>query len=140
MGLTTKILRHERLRQYIDFKRNYIKGVRVKSPPIFVVGCGHSGTSLLLKMLNMHPHIHAVPFESRAYLKAAWKTGMARILWHKNTIAAGKFRWAEKTLPMCTLSTASSRTILTRASCSSFVTGVMWPSPCASGQVISQPA
>lgn len=97
MGLTTKILRHERLRQYIDFKRNYIKGVRVKSPPIFVVGCGHSGTSLLLKMLNMHPHIHAVPFESRAYLKAAWKTGMARILWHKNTIAAGKFRWAEKT-------------------------------------------
>ena len=97
MGLTAKILRHERLRQLLDFNRNFARGIRVKSPPIFILGCGHSGTSVLLKMLNMHPHIHAIPFESRAYLKAAWKTRMAEFLWQKNTIAAGKFRWAKKT-------------------------------------------
>lgn len=97
MGLTAKILRHERPLQYLDFARNYAKGGRVTSPPIFVVGCGHSGTSVLLKILNMHPHIHAIPFESRVFLKSVWKIRMARFFWYKNTIAAGKLRWAEKT-------------------------------------------
>lgn len=97
MGLTTKILAHEKPRQYLDFLRNYLKGVRISAPPIFIVGCGHSGTSVLLNMLDMHPHIHAVPFESRVFLKSAWKIRLARFFWDKNTIAAGKGRWAEKT-------------------------------------------
>lgn len=97
MGLTAKILRHERPRQYFDFLRNYAHGARLESPPIFILGCGHSGTSVLLKILNMHPHIYAVPFESRAFLKSIWKIRMASFFWGKNTIAAGKQRWAEKT-------------------------------------------
>jgi hypothetical protein len=97
MGLTAKILRHERPQQYLDFLRNYLKGVRISAPPIFIVGCGHSGTSVLLNILDMHPHIHAVPFESRVFLKSGWKIRLAKLFWDKNTIAAGKQRWAEKT-------------------------------------------
>ena len=97
MGLTAKILRHERLRQYFVFLGKYLKGGRITSPPIFIVGCGHSGTSVLLKILNMHPHIHAIPFESRVFLKSVWKIHMARLFWYKNTVAAGKQRWVEKT-------------------------------------------
>jgi hypothetical protein len=97
MGITTKILRNEHPRQYFDFLVNLLKGVRVTAPPIFIVGCGHSGTSLLLNILDMHPHIHAIPFESRAFLKPGWKIRLARLFWDKNTIAAGKQRWVEKT-------------------------------------------
>lgn len=97
MGLTAKLLRHERPRQYFDFLRNYARGARLESPPIFIVGCGHSGTSLLLKILGVHSHIHAVPYESRAFLKSMWKIRMVRLFWYKNAIAAGKRRWVEKT-------------------------------------------
>ena len=97
MGLTTKILRNEHPRQYLDFLANFLKGVRVNAPPIFIVGCGHSGTSVLLNILDMHPHIHAVPFESRVFLKSSWKIRLAKLFWDKNTIASGKQRWAEKT-------------------------------------------
>lgn len=97
MGITAKILRNEHPRQYLDFLTNYLKGVRISAPPIFIVGCGHSGTSVLLNILDMHPHIHAVPFESRVFLKSRWKIALARFFWNKNAIAAGKQRWAEKT-------------------------------------------
>jgi hypothetical protein len=97
MGITSKILGHERPRQYFDFLRNYLRGQRISAPPIFIVGCGHSGTSVLLNILDMHPHIHAVPFESRAFLKSRWKIRLAKFFWDKNTIAVGKRRWAEKT-------------------------------------------
>jgi hypothetical protein len=97
MGLTAKILRHEKLRQYSGFLKHYLNGVRISAPPIFIVGCGHSGTSVLLKILDMHPNIYAVPFESRVFLKSGSKIRLARHFWNKNAIAAGKHRWAEKT-------------------------------------------
>lgn len=97
MGLTTKILRNERPRHYLDFLRHYSRGVRIASSPIFIVGCGHSGTSVLLNILDMHPHIHAVPFESRVFLKSGRKVRLARLFWDKNAIASGKQRWVEKT-------------------------------------------
>lgn len=37
---------------------------------IFVVGCGHSGTSLVAAMLGAHPRIYAIPFETYAFTKA----------------------------------------------------------------------
>jgi hypothetical protein len=97
MGITAKILRNEHPWQYLDFLRNYLRGVRISAPPIFIVGCGHSGTSVLLNILDMHPHIHAVPFESRVFLKSRGKIRLAQFFWNKNAIAAGKRRWAEKT-------------------------------------------
>jgi len=36
-------------------------------PPVFIVGCGRSGTTLLLSILSAHPHIFALPHESTAF-------------------------------------------------------------------------
>ena len=40
-------------------------GARPCQNPVFVVGCGHSGTSLLLRILGEHSALHAIPYESR---------------------------------------------------------------------------
>jgi hypothetical protein len=40
---------------------------------LFIVGCGHSGTSLLLALLGNHPKIHAISGESRAFLLSSRK-------------------------------------------------------------------
>jgi hypothetical protein len=34
---------------------------------IFIVGCGHSGTSLLLKILGSHPQVYAIPVETQLF-------------------------------------------------------------------------
>ena len=45
-----------------------IKERRVFSkPPVFIGGCGRSGTSLLLSILSAHPKIFAVPHETDAF-------------------------------------------------------------------------
>lgn len=97
MGLTAKILRNEKPKQYFSFIRNYLHGARITAPPILIVGCGHSGTSVLLRVLDMHPNIYGVPYESRVFLKSRLKIRLANLFWNKNTIAAGKHRWVEKT-------------------------------------------
>src|SRR5690554_6427140 len=35
-----------------------------KAEPVFVVGCGHSGTSLLVAVLDSHPELRALPGEN----------------------------------------------------------------------------
>ena len=68
--------------------------------PIFIVGCAHSGTSLLLNILGSHSRICAIPFESSFALK--WpslcedsKNFFARC--DTFTLRMGKMRWVEKT-------------------------------------------
>ncbi|MFQ5604268.1 MAG: sulfotransferase [bacterium] len=65
--------------------------------PIFVVGCPHSGTSVMLAILDNHQNIIAVTMETKVF----YKTSLEKILifrdWSKMTILAGKQRWAEKT-------------------------------------------
>lgn len=72
------------------------KGVSVV--PIFIVGCGHSGTSLLLSIIGTHSQIYTVPFES---LIAMPKYGPKRQRFlpefDADTKKAGKRRWVEKT-------------------------------------------
>lgn len=36
----------------------------IDSSPTFIVGCGHSGTSVLLAILGAHPRIYPVTYES----------------------------------------------------------------------------
>jgi len=36
--------------------------------PIFVVGCGHSGTTLVNSLLGLHKNIYAIPFETSMFL------------------------------------------------------------------------
>ena len=38
--------------------------------PIFVVGCGHSGTSLMRRLLGLHRRIYALPFETNMFLES----------------------------------------------------------------------
>lgn len=40
-------------------------------PPVFIFGCGRSGTTLLLSILSAHPHIFALSRESAAFRKWA---------------------------------------------------------------------
>ncbi len=75
----------------------YLKGYRAEKPPIFIVGPGHSGTSLLLAILGAHSNIFAIPFESGFAFEPE---PVQRTLLHrfrKMTIAHGKSRWVEKT-------------------------------------------
>lgn len=67
-------------------------------PPVFIVGCGHSGTSMLLAILSEHPGIFAVPGESEIALQDDRRLFYGKLgLFNDLTIKAGKYRWAEKT-------------------------------------------
>lgn len=73
-------------------------------PPIIIVGCGRSGTSLLLSILSAHPSIYAIARETDAFtnwirengnLKPARLDRFYRHLLFKH-IGKGKKRWCEK--------------------------------------------
>ena len=72
--------------------------------PIFIVGCGHSGTSILLAILGAHSRICAVPYES--YLACDLATMKPRPRDEAKAMIRGfdalvvsekKARWVEKT-------------------------------------------
>ena len=75
-----------------------------QNTPLFILGCGHSGTSLLLALLGTHSKICAIPGESAlAYDYVAVKPVVSgRAYWLlKNfdllTTSQNKNRWVEKT-------------------------------------------
>lgn len=75
-----------------------LRGIRIDSPPVFIVGCGHSGTSIILAILGAHTRLFAVPYESRCAMTddhAAFQQAMRRF--DRLAEAAGKRRWIEKT-------------------------------------------
>lgn len=98
MGLSKKLFENEishfSLPAYLRQRRN---GISVSAPPVFIVGCGHSGTTMLLHVLGMHPRLYAVPYESRMFLHSSFKIRMADMIWSMAAIAKGKTRWVEKT-------------------------------------------
>lgn len=63
---------------------------------IFVSGCGHSGTSLMLKLLGNHENLHSIPYESNL---GALSEDLAASFDEFDQAAkmAGKERWVEKT-------------------------------------------
>ncbi len=68
--------------------------------PAFVVGCRHSGTSILLRILGAHSRLCAIPFESRFALKWPAPCDNSRqffIHCDYYTERMGKVRWIEKT-------------------------------------------
>lgn len=69
-----------------------------KGSPIFIVGCGHSGTSLLLAILGEHPRIFAVPKETGVLAQDDFEYYKKKTQRFENKArAAGKQRWVEKT-------------------------------------------
>jgi hypothetical protein len=82
----------------------YFLRLKKENPPIFIVGCGHSGTSLLLAMLGSHSRICAIPEETR--LAYNYLTNSAELRRDTNwmiryfdmlAISENKMRWVEKT-------------------------------------------
>lgn len=67
--------------------------------PIFIVGCGHSGTSLMLAMLGNHPRIHPIPKESALFLRTDAALQKTMREWDADCSTQHKVRWAEKTPP-----------------------------------------
>ncbi len=75
-----------------------VRHVTIDSPPVFIVGCGHSGTSILLVILGSHSRIYAIPYESyiaRRDNPRRFQKALKRF--NRLTISAGKRRWVEKT-------------------------------------------
>ncbi len=64
--------------------------------PIFIVGCGHSGTTILLRILANHNDLYGVNYESKA-LQGNYPKISQILEWKKNTRQSGKLRWVEKT-------------------------------------------
>jgi hypothetical protein len=91
------MLHRQIARYFLAYSQQFVRYGSLGSP-IFVVGCGHSGTSLLLSVLGTHPSIHAIPGESYAACKRDRKHFEKAVkFFNAETILSGKKRWAEKT-------------------------------------------
>lgn len=72
----------------------------IKVPdPIFIVGCGHSGTSIMLAILSNHPHFHPITYESALFKRSESEIRAIMLQWDQKCMEAGKKRWIEKTPP-----------------------------------------
>lgn len=67
--------------------------------PVFVAGCGHSGTSLMIKIISSHPNFFAIPKESAAFLVDDAKFRYRMHQWDQECSALKATRWVEKTPP-----------------------------------------
>jgi hypothetical protein len=68
--------------------------------PIFIVGVGHSGTSLLIKLMGLHSRIGIIPFETNfAYVWPEPCEKARKFFARCSRFASclGKARWVEKT-------------------------------------------
>lgn len=65
--------------------------------PIVIVGCGHSGTSVLLAALGSHSEIFAVPQESSFGFMNEREAKKSLLDFSTQAAASEKRRWAEKT-------------------------------------------
>lgn len=67
--------------------------------PIFIVGCGHSGTSIMLALLGNHPRLYPIPKESGLFMRSDAEVRQMMQAWDCTCAELGKTRWIEKTPP-----------------------------------------
>ncbi|MEW6439895.1 MAG: sulfotransferase [bacterium] len=71
--------------------------------PIFVTGCGHSGTSIMIRVLGSHSKIYAIQGETGTFLTGRWRlSDELRIIRNVSKFNLSSFmhhkpRWVEKT-------------------------------------------
>tara|TARA_B100000925_G_C21991736_1_gene467153 strand:- start:8 stop:772 length:765 start_codon:yes stop_codon:yes gene_type:complete len=76
----------------------WVRRVAIKKCGIHIVGCGHSGTSLLASIIDSHSNIYMVPEEtSMAWTDNRKWYNECKASFEKNAIAKNCLRWAEKT-------------------------------------------
>jgi hypothetical protein len=67
-------------------------------PPILIVGCGHSGTTLLAVLLDAHPDIHLVRTETGTFHTPRVSDIERKVAtFNRQAKARGASRWVEKT-------------------------------------------
>eukprot|EP00038_Savillea_parva_P030409 m.77619 g.77619 ORF g.77619 m.77619 type:complete len:336 (-) comp9153_c0_seq2:116-1123(-) len=75
---------------------------------VFVVGCGNSGTTIMLRLIGNHPNIYCTPYETCALCRhAVWDEEKGVEEWKRSAmrlaridaaaLEAGYTRWVEKT-------------------------------------------
>ena len=69
---------------------------RIEKPPVIITGCGHSGTTLLLSILDAHSRIFSVPYEARPGKSSLPELREKIESFNKLALAHGKSRWIEK--------------------------------------------
>lgn len=80
----------------LDIQPDEPDNIKINNP-IFIVGCGHSGTSLMLAILGNHPNLYSIPHETGLLFKNELKHRETMYQWDRECIDAGKKRWVEKT-------------------------------------------
>lgn len=73
------------------------KNIEVSHPPAFIVGCGHSGTSIVLRVIGGHPNIYPVKRESRMALNGKERFERQKRKFDIKAVSEGHKRWIEKT-------------------------------------------
>lgn len=77
-----------------------IKGQETQiDDPVFIVGCGHSGTSILLRILGNHKSFWPVKKESGLFLLSDEQLVGRMADWDRQCEAPQSKRWVEKTPP-----------------------------------------
>jgi hypothetical protein len=65
--------------------------------PVFIVGPGHSGTSIMLRIVGNHEAFLAIPNESRLFYRTNEEILHTISAWEAKRIQTGSRRWIEKT-------------------------------------------
>lgn len=60
---------HSDLREYILVTRNNLfdRVISRTERPVFIVGCGHSGTTLMAALLGRHANLYLIPYETEIF-------------------------------------------------------------------------
>jgi len=87
--------------------RSLYRVLRFHNEPIIICGCGRSGTSLLLAILDAHPHIKGIDYETNIFVwKRYFKSHRINGIYHslrifnqliRVAIKTTARRWCEKT-------------------------------------------
>lgn len=67
---------------------------RIYNNPVFIVGCGHSGTTLLLRIMGAHPGFYPIMTESNTFVKRRYHNLRT---YDMLAFFTNKRRWVEKT-------------------------------------------
>jgi hypothetical protein len=77
----------------LSFVKKVVNFFITRMRPVFIVGCGHSGTSVTLAMLGNHSNLYAVPFESSLmYARYDEETFYKAMAWNLKALMQGKRR------------------------------------------------
>lgn len=95
MSIVSRFLYYNKIKKYRS-----IYGYELKEP-VFIVGCGHSGTSILLSILSNDKMFYSIPIESYIFCNNQIYQGRMLRLWVHNSYLEKKSCILEKTPSHC---------------------------------------